>query len=168
METNEIKINVPNGYEIDEENSTFECIKFKKKSNIPWRYRGEYIDGFSIMNDQYNDCEINHVIATSPYGIGDRKHLEVYAEKSQAKSAFAMAQISQIMKHDERFGGVVTDEEWQDRSVAKHVLTRYKGSVDITNFGLMYFFLAFHTRVQAELFLKENRDLVEDYLMIER
>lgn len=29
METKEIKINVPKGYEIDKENSTFECIKFK-------------------------------------------------------------------------------------------------------------------------------------------
>lgn len=29
METKEIKINVPEGYEIDKENSTFECIKFK-------------------------------------------------------------------------------------------------------------------------------------------
>ena len=29
METKEIKINVPEGYEIDEENSTFECVKFK-------------------------------------------------------------------------------------------------------------------------------------------
>lgn len=29
METKEIKINVPEGYEIDEEKSTFECIKFK-------------------------------------------------------------------------------------------------------------------------------------------
>ena len=29
METKEIKINVPEGYKIDKENSTFECIKFK-------------------------------------------------------------------------------------------------------------------------------------------
>lgn len=29
METKEIKINIPEGYEIDEENSTFECIKLK-------------------------------------------------------------------------------------------------------------------------------------------
>lgn len=29
METKEIKINVPEGYEIDKENSTFECVKFK-------------------------------------------------------------------------------------------------------------------------------------------
>lgn len=31
MHTKEIKITVPEGYEIDKENSTFECIKFKKK-----------------------------------------------------------------------------------------------------------------------------------------
>lgn len=29
METKEMKIQVPEGYEIDNENSTFECIKFK-------------------------------------------------------------------------------------------------------------------------------------------
>ena len=33
METKEIKINIPEGYEIDEENSTFECIKFKPSTN---------------------------------------------------------------------------------------------------------------------------------------
>lgn len=31
MEQEEIKITAPEGYEIDKENSTFECIKFKKK-----------------------------------------------------------------------------------------------------------------------------------------
>lgn len=30
METKEFKIQVPEGYEIDKENSTFECIKFKR------------------------------------------------------------------------------------------------------------------------------------------
>ena len=29
MKNKEIKINIPKGYEIDKENSTFECIKFK-------------------------------------------------------------------------------------------------------------------------------------------
>lgn len=32
METKEFKVSVPDGYEIDKENSTFECIKFKPKS----------------------------------------------------------------------------------------------------------------------------------------
>lgn len=31
METKEVKIQIPEGYEIDKDNSTFECIKFKPK-----------------------------------------------------------------------------------------------------------------------------------------
>lgn len=34
METKEIKIQVPEGYEIDKENSTFECVKFKKVHEV--------------------------------------------------------------------------------------------------------------------------------------
>lgn len=34
METKEIKINIPEGYEIDKENSTFEGIKLKPKKEI--------------------------------------------------------------------------------------------------------------------------------------
>lgn len=38
MGTKELKIQVPEGYEIDKENSTFECIKFKLiKKNITYK-----------------------------------------------------------------------------------------------------------------------------------
>ena len=38
MEAKELKIQVPEGYEIDKENSTFECIKFKSiKKNITYK-----------------------------------------------------------------------------------------------------------------------------------
>lgn len=39
METKELKVQVPEGYEIDKENSTFKCIKFKpiKKKNITYK-----------------------------------------------------------------------------------------------------------------------------------
>ena len=33
METKEFKVSIPEGYEIDKENSTFECIKFKPSTN---------------------------------------------------------------------------------------------------------------------------------------
>lgn len=32
----QIKINIPDGYEIDRENSTFECIRFKPKPQVYW------------------------------------------------------------------------------------------------------------------------------------
>lgn len=38
METKELKIQAPEGYEIDKENSTFDCIKFKPiKKNITYK-----------------------------------------------------------------------------------------------------------------------------------
>ena len=41
MNTKEIKITVPEGYAIDKENSTFECIKYKKKGLTMESFRYE-------------------------------------------------------------------------------------------------------------------------------
>lgn len=59
METKEVKINIPEGYEIDKENSTLECIKFKPSKEYTtykdvcvnlfaekYRY---YIDSFGVI-----------------------------------------------------------------------------------------------------------------------
>lgn len=37
METKEIKITPPDGYDVDKENSTFDCIKFKRKKAITYK-----------------------------------------------------------------------------------------------------------------------------------
>jgi hypothetical protein len=91
----------------------------------------------------------------------------VFATKSQAKSAKAMARISQILANDiEHFGGVVTDEEWEDDDL-KYVIYRRNNnisSIAVTKFE--YCFLAFHTAAQRDLFLTKYRDLVKDYLML--
>lgn len=55
MKTKELKIQIPEGYEIDKENSTFECIKFKSiKKNITYGDICEYLfkdkDSFYITN----------------------------------------------------------------------------------------------------------------------
>lgn len=60
METKEIKINIPEGYEIDKENSTFECIKFKSKKYITYEDcckkifpndEGYYISTYGVIAD---------------------------------------------------------------------------------------------------------------------
>ena len=38
-----------------------------------------------------------------------------------------MAQISQIMANDSRFGGVVTDEEWKNYGMGKYCINRFAG-----------------------------------------
>ena len=157
---NEIRIPIPEGMEIDRENSTFECIKFKPVQKKRWRdnenkiIKGYYISNFSVIRDtEFNNntpCNYN-----------------VFVTEKQAKSALAMARISQIMANDERFGGVVTDEEWANYEMVKYVILRNGYNIYPTAFSTSYNILAFHTAEQRNLFLKENEDLVKDYLMID-
>ena len=84
----EIKIEVPEGYEIDRENSTFETIKFKEKSKLPmsWKELGDitgyYIDSTSsIMN-----C----------YGYSCRGKENLWPTKELAEAALALSQLLQL------------------------------------------------------------------------
>ena len=73
------------------------------------------------------------------------------------------------MANDPRFGGPVTDEEWNGTNTAyKYVISRRDNNIEFEKYYKWYCFLAFHTKEQRDLFLKENEDLVKDYLMINR
>lgn len=80
METKEIKINVPEGYEIDEENSTFECIKFKPiKKELTYEDVAEELFSSSLFTlDTIG--RICHVCSTGSkfdkYNATNRKQLE--------------------------------------------------------------------------------------------
>jgi hypothetical protein len=158
METKEVKIVPPEGYEIDKENSTLECIKFKP---ITKSWRDDYsksISGYVI--------DINSIIYKRNNVTNGSSNYNLFASKKQAKSALAMAQISQIMANDERFGGIITDEEWKLNTITKYTIGRGDGEISKGYHSFLYSFLAFHTYEQRELFLKENEDLVRDYLML--
>ena len=159
METKELKVSAPEGYEIDKENSTFDCIKFKRIEESKWR--DDYtriISGYTIGGNELEHRE--HV-----YDVPG--NYDTFATKKQAKSALAMARISQIMANDKRFGGAVTDEEWRDDNSIKYIIDRFKNTCSIDITYTLYHFLAFHTEEQCHLFAKENMDLIKEYLMID-
>lgn len=155
----EVKIVPPEGYEIDKDNSTFECIKFKLITKR-WRDdREKKVDGYFICSSD-SMIQYVHNLPNSFYSHN------VFATEKQAKSALAMARISQIMANDERFGGVITDEEWKDENKIKYVISRCDNKVHKDTLVCIFRFLAFHTAEQRDLFLKENEDLVKNYLML--
>ena len=158
-EVKELEIVAPEGYEIDRTLSTIDKIVFKKKVDR-WRDRtGLKVSGYFI--DEENNFS---VLRDFPYS---KPSYDIFATKAQAKSALAMARISQIMANDERFGGVVTNEEWANTYTPKLIITRVKNQIfKDANFGT-YHFLAFHTKEQRDLFIEENEDLLKDYLMID-
>ena len=157
-EPDSIKITVPKGYEIDEENSTFNHIKLKPIPLKNWANNYENtIFGYFINNNS----EIFHT-----RGHNYPNNYNIFATEKQAKSALAMARISQIMANDKRFGGPVTAEEWNTMT-CKYSIKRYESHIHKGSDCNHYVFLAFHTSEQRDLFLEENEQLVKDYLMID-
>jgi hypothetical protein len=106
-------------------------------------------------------------IAYCTYVKYNQNRYKNFANRKQAISAIAMAIISQIMANDiENFGGVVTDEEWEN-SDWKYVIFRSNNKICTTAISYDYYFLAFHTEEQRNLFLEKYPNLVKDYLMID-
>ncbi len=164
MEEKELltKITLPDGWAIDEEKSKGEQIVLKKVDK-PKRFIDNptiKIKGFYIDEDYSTilGIEINN---------NTRASYNVFATEKQAKSALAMARISQIMANDERFGGIITDKEWINRNIIKYVIVRHENNITKDIHWVFYHFLAFHTIEQRDLFLKENKQLVKDYLMVD-
>lgn len=160
MKATEFKVPIPKGMEIDKKNSTFECIKFKPIKLKKWRDDEKAkVNGYIITLD-------SNISGSATFSNVASNH-NVFATKKQAKSALAMARISQIMTNDKRFGGVITDKEWNNPNFYKFCIERSYDRINTDWFSNIYHFLAFRTKEQRDLFLKENEDLVKDYLMIE-
>lgn len=156
METKEVKIVVPQGYEVDKKNSTFECIKFKKVKEI------KTFEDLTSVSGYYIDT--NSQIKSIQEAPADEYVYNVFSTKKQAKSALAMAQISQLIPC---YGGEITDEEWRDDSIDKYAIYRDGNKLSTNEFYSFYHFVAFHTEEQRNEFLKYNERLVRDYLMID-
>ena len=119
----------------------------------------EFVNGYFIGDS-------SNIIHDSGTRYTQKKY-SYFATRKQVKSALAMARISQIMANDiENFGGAITDEEWKNDEW-KYVIYRNYGSVNTTSVMNDYYFLAFHTAEQRDLFLEKYRDLVRDYLCLD-
>lgn len=156
------KVTAPEGYEIDKVNSTLEDIVFKKVEQEQSVKNWKDLIGKKMPNSSswivYD--EVVQYVGANFLSQGQ----SAFVDKRHAKSALAMAQISQLIPY---FGGRITDEEWGNSDTTKYVITRTEGKLDCTvSFG-QYFFLAFHAAEQRDNFLKYNERLVKNYLMLD-
>jgi len=157
---NEIKIQVPEGFDgIDMEKSdlTKGIIVFKKKNSTPWRHRENEIFGYYTAGASIHTANGQNT---------DEAMADLFATEKQARSSQAMAQLSHIIKNDDRFGGPITDVEWNNPHIRKYVIMRKGNDID-TDWWNTYHFLAFHTSEQRNLFMKENMDLIRQYFMLD-
>lgn len=157
METNEMVITIPEGYEIDKENSTFECIKFKKKVKINTWKDLKFISGIFINSESYLK-EISTITK-------DSNDKNVFISKKYAKSALALAQISQLMPY---YGGEITEEEWKNVRLKKYGVLFYNSKIATNIYYDTKQMIGFHTEEQLNRFLSfpENIQLVKDLYMV--
>lgn len=94
-----------------------------------------------------------------------RGNQNIFIDEQHAKSALAMAKISQLISY---YGGRVTDKEWEDGNIAKYVICRMNNELTTTVYYNRWVLIAFHTKEQRDAFMgrKENIQLLKDYFMI--
>lgn len=152
MENKELKIEVPQGYEIDKENSTFEKIVFKKvEKELPksWEDLGEikgwYVDSFSdIMPCDKGDTDKDN----------DKN---IFPTIEEAEACLALAQLCQL--RDRYNDGWKPD--WDSMSKTKYVLEISRNIVVKNFYGNRHKILAFKTEELRDKFLENFRDLIE-------
>ena len=90
METKEMKIQVPEGYEIDREKSTFKKIVFKKiEKKLPksWKEFGE-VQGWFVS--ELSDIDYSEGHST------DYRDKNIFPSKEEAEACLALAQLCQL------------------------------------------------------------------------
>jgi hypothetical protein len=146
----ELKINVPKGYEIDKDKSTFENIVFKEINVLPssWENLG-LIQGFYV----------NGVSKVEFYGVVKIAYTNknTFKTEEQAEASIALAQLSQL-RDVYRQGW---EPDWLNNNSSKYCI--YIHSDSISTVGLTYttHFLSFKDKETADLFLENFRDLIE-------
>lgn len=110
MKTKEMKVVAPEGYEIDKENSTFECIKFK-----PIDKKLTYED---VAKELFEDKDIFYINAVGCIGQGKVEEEYVLdpnncTSKKQAEKLIAINKLMNVAKYlNEKVGEIPQDDKF--------------------------------------------------------
>lgn len=122
---------------------------------------------YKVAINGYRFDAINNTLISAEV-IANNADKNLPKSEKVAKAILAMAQISQLMPY---YGGEVTELDWSNEEIRKYYITKH---IDITtNHAVIsrgetvdeYYFLAFYSRLERDLFLENNGQLVYDYLM---
>ena len=151
MSTKELKIQVPVGYEIDKENSTFEKIIFKKDEKwLPktWEdlqnIKGSYVDRDSTV---CNCAEHNTSI----------RNRNIFPTREEAEACLALAQLCQL--RDRYNGGWKPD--WDNDEEPKYAIKISNNKTTKCVLTVTSSVLSFKSVYLRDEFLENFIDLIE-------
>lgn len=163
METNQkeeksFKVEIPEGYEIDKENSTFECIKFKK-SKIEYPKSWEEALKGRILSGYYITAACSQIQNYSLSKNSGKYNANVFKYQEQAESALAYAQLTQLMALP-CFNGD-WKPKWVNGNRIKYGITFNDGKYHIESTYTRHLFLVFQSEEKAKIFLELYKDLID-------
>ena len=143
-------IEIPDGYEIDQEKSTFEKIVFKEtKKELPKSWEEiERIKGWFVTGDS----KLGSLSVLPTYDARN-----TFETQEQAEAAVALAQLSQLRKIYRQ--GWVPD--WNVMKNNKWCINFHEHKAVVSIWGSTHHFLSFQSREIAEEFLENFKDLIE-------
>ena len=151
METKEFKIQVPEGYEIDRENSTFEKIVFKKVDDLPKSWEElEFIDGFFVSS-------LSDIAKIGNNTTNDENNKNVFPTKEEAEACLALAQLCQLRnRYNDGW-----KPDWKDDNQFKWCIDFFQDVVRKTAVLFVRRTLTFKTEELRDKFLENFRELIE-------
>ena len=156
MEEKKLKINIPEGYEIDRENSTFEKIVFKKVEDplakLPKTWK-EYCKYAKDCKTYYGNPRQNNICGTRFDGF----YNEFFTEE-RAKQYVSFGKLLQLRDY-----WVSNWKNDLNNSVA--VIYHFEGEIVNTNVSKkrsLSYSLTFPTREMAQKFIECFKDLINE------
>lgn len=150
----ELKIEVPNGFEIDKEKSTFELIVFKPiaKWVNDW-YCLSHIDGYYVDADS----KIEYARTNS-----SNFHRNIFPTREDAESSLALAQLLQLRKK------VIGDWQpnWETDLVKKFCIIGGYNVLHVCDVYSFFMELSFPNEILAKTFVEKYKDLLNIYFKI--
>jgi hypothetical protein len=147
----EVRIEAPEGFQIDKENSTFEIIKFKKiETQLPksWEELGT-IKGYYVTTNS----NISIVYEQKSNGATQN----TFVTEQQAEASIALAKLSQL-REIYRNGWV---PDWNFTVANKYsIIICGTDELEIQTYIKLNYFLTFQSQEIAEQFLHNFKDLI--------
>ena len=159
METKELKITIPEGYEIDKENSTFEKIVFKKKDTKPRSWEEYYKQQIANKKHGYyiDDADCSTVVIVWDDCVGSDRWRNVLPSKELTEAFLAMMQLMSLRQ------AWIGDwkPDWKDVTRLKWNIICLENQVSFQDTYITSRVLSFPTKEMAEDFMNCFRDLLE-------
>lgn len=157
-----IEIDIPEGYEVDTENSTKECIKLKKIENKLPKTWEEFCENNKIKEGAFF-IDITSRIKDIYTGKGIIVHRDAKLDRNLLPSkelAEAMLALCQLIQLRDCYNDG-WKPDWTSSSVDKYVIFPNNGQITLNFYCTTNRILAFKTSELRNQFFENFRDLIE-------